>query len=194
LGAGQIKRFRRSAVVHGQDRDESRLSTLASIVQRSSVRLPIVPLPGLGCGVCLTVGGLPVTADVYPYTVSSTGLTTIIPDRSTRAGRPARQRRFARRSRLRAVQQRSTATSSVQAVQRRTTANSNVTASRFLLVHMFDMARGWHTEGLDDPPPVEPGTARRLRVARRLAFVASISVVANLVAFTPVRGHPSGTI
>jgi hypothetical protein len=30
LGAGQIKRFRRSAVVHGQDRDESRLTASRS--------------------------------------------------------------------------------------------------------------------------------------------------------------------
>jgi N-acyl-D-amino-acid deacylase len=34
-------------------------------------------------------GGLPVTADVYPYTASSTGLTTIIPDRYHEGGAAA---------------------------------------------------------------------------------------------------------
>ena len=32
------------------------------------------------------VAGLPVTADVYPYTAGSTGLTTIIPDRYHEGG------------------------------------------------------------------------------------------------------------
>ena len=39
--------------------------------------------------------GLPVTADVYPYTASSTGLTTIIPDRFHEGGRQALYDRLA---------------------------------------------------------------------------------------------------
>jgi N-acyl-D-amino-acid deacylase len=40
-------------------------------------------------------GGLPVTADVYPYTASSTGLTTIIPDRFHEGGAAALYDRLA---------------------------------------------------------------------------------------------------